>query len=331
MTSLASLLRTWRHSFAQTTPAAAATAMPLLSAEEIVALIEQADALRHSRAHGREVFLRHPGDARSAHLGRGLDFEEVRAYQAGDDIRAMDWRTTARTGKPYLKIYREEHHPALHVVVDRGASMRFATTRQLKATQAARIAILAAVLESSAHACVGGTMIHTGLDTPALTLPCLSKQAGILQLAHAAAAPCPPRAIERDGEHDQWPAALRRLAATLPNGSRLLLASDFHWLTAADVPLLAHLALRHDVAAVHITDPAEHQLPTLGRASFYDLTHHTLRWIDTGSRDVRARFAQAAVRRQQAIASQLAQADITHFSLSTDADPMHLFLDILHA
>ena len=95
------------------------TDAPLLTPEEIVQLIEQADALRQARPHGREVFLRHPGDARSAHLGRGLDFEEVRAYQAGDDIRAMDWRTTARTGKPYLKIYREEHHPALHLVPHR--------------------------------------------------------------------------------------------------------------------------------------------------------------------------------------------------------------------
>ena len=119
---------------------------PLLTPEEIVALIEQADALRHTRAHGREVFLRHPGDARSAHFGQGLDFEEVRAYQAGDDIRNMDWRTTARTGEPYLKVFREEHHPALHIVVDRGAGMRFGTTRQLKAAQAARVAILAAVL-----------------------------------------------------------------------------------------------------------------------------------------------------------------------------------------
>lgn len=306
---------------------AAITDAPLLSAEEVVALIEQADALRHSRAHGREVFLRHPGDARSAHLGRGLDFEEVRAYQAGDDIRAMDWRTTARTGEPYLKIYREEHHPALHIVVDRGAGMRFGTQRQLKAAQAARVAILAAVLESSAFACVGGTV----LNATTLALPCLSKQAGILQLAQAAAAPCPPCAIEHEAEHARWLDALRRVAATLPNGSRLLLLSDFRWLAKDDVALLAHLALRHDVAAVHITDPAEHQLPALGRASFYDLTQHTLRWIDTGNRDVRARFAQAAARQQQAITTQLAQADIAYFSLRTDADPMHLFLGMLDA
>ena len=298
---------------------------PLLAPEEIVTLIEQADALRHSRAHGREVFLRHPGDARSAHLGRGLDFEEVRAYQAGDDIRAMDWRTTARTGKPYLKIYREEHHPALHVVVDRGASMRFGTQRQLKAAQAARVAILAGVLESSAHACIGGTLI----DATPLTLPCLSKQAGILQLAQAAAAPCPPRGAERGVEHAQWISALRRIAATLPSGSRLLLVSDFHWLTASDVPLLAHLALRHNVAAVHITDAVEHELPALGRASFYDLTQQRLRWIDTGNREVRARFAQAAAQQQETITAHLTQADIAYFSLTTGDDAMQLFLGML--
>ena len=299
---------------------------PLLTPEEIVALIEQADAFRHTRAHGREVFLRHPGDARSAHLGRGLDFEEVRAYQAGDDIRNMDWRTTARTGEPYLKVFREEHHPALHIVVDRGASMRFGTTRQLKAAQAARVAILAAVLESSAFACVGGTILD---DTP-LSLSCLTKQAGILQLAQAAAAPCPP-CVATDAHqtqaHQTWTDALRRIAATLPNGSRLLLCSDFHWLAVDDAPLLAHLALRHDVACVHITDPIEHALPALGRASFYDIATQRLRWVDTGKREVRERFAQAASARHAEIEHQLRQIDIAYFALSTGSDPMQLFLE----
>lgn len=298
---------------------------PLLSAEEIVALIEQADALRHTRAHGREVFLRHPGDARSAHFGQGLDFEEVRAYQAGDDIRNMDWRTTARTGEPYLKVFREEHHPALHIVVDRGAGMRFGTTRQLKAAQAARVAILAAVLESSAFACVGGTMI----DSISLTLPCLTKQAGILQLAQAAAAPCAPINASPDFPHQahpQWTDTLRRIAATLPNGSRLLIASDFRWLAADDVPLLAHLALHHDVACIHITDPVEHALPALGRASFYDLATQRLRWIDTGKREVRERFAEAANARHTEIENRLRLIDSAYFALSTSSDPMQLFL-----
>ena len=298
------------------------TDAPLLTPEEIVQLVEQADALRQARPHGREVFLRHPGDARSAHLGRGLDFEEVRAYQAGDDIRAMDWRTTARTGKPYLKIYREEHHPALHLVVDRGAGMRFGTQRQLKVTQAARVAILAAVLESSAHACVGGTL----LDRETLTLPCLAKQAGILQLAQACAMPCPPLPRNRSAEQAQWLNALRRIAATLPSGSRLLLLSDFHWLLPDAQPLLAHLALRHDLAAIHISDPVEHELPALGRMQFYDLTQHNLRWIDTGNRSVRERFAKAAALQQKNLVALFAQRDIDCFSLSTRDEAMDLFL-----
>ncbi len=307
-------------------PASENTDAPLLAPEEIVLLIEQADALRNSRAHGREVLLRHPGDARSAHLGRGLDFEEVRAYQAGDDIRAMDWRTTARTGEPYLKVYREEHHPALHIIVDRGASMRFGTQRQLKVAQAARVAILAAVLESSAHACVGGTLI----DSATVLLPCVTKQAGILQLAQASATPCPPIAHNVEAENAQWLDALRRIAVSLPSGSRLLLISDFHWLLPEDIPLLAHLALRHDLAAIHITDPAEQQLPALGRMPFFDLAQQRLRWIDTGNRKVRERFAQSAAQQQQSIAMQLAQLDIDYFSLSTSDDAMDLFLGQLN-
>lgn len=295
---------------------------PLLSPDEIVALIEQADALRQSRAHGREVFLRHPGDARSAHLGHGLDFEEVRAYQASDDIRAMDWRTTARTGKPYLKIYREEHHPALHIVVDRSASMRFGTQRQLKVTQAARAAIVAAVLESSAHACVGASMIDSELQV----LPCLNKQTGILQLAQRCALPCPPLLQNSQHIQAQWLESLRRMATSLPNGSRVLLVSDFQWLFQEARLLLAHLATYHDLAVIQISDPAEQQLPALGRMPFYDLAQSQVRWIDTGNRSVRDHYAQAASQQHADLMNTLTQLDIDCYSLSTRDDTMDLFL-----
>lgn len=285
-------------------------------------LIEQAEALRQSRTHGREVFLRHPGDARSAHLGRGLDFEEVRAYQAGDDIRAMDWRTTARTGKPYLKIYREEHHPALHIVVDRSAGMRFGTQRQLKVTQAARIAIVAAVLESSAHACVGASLI----DSEYQLLPCLNKQAGILQLAQRCALPCPPLSQSSAHIEAQWLEILRRLATSLPNGSRVLLVSDFQWLFPEARLLLAHLAAHHDVAAIQISDPAEQQLPALGRMPFYDLAQAQVRWIDTSNRAVREHFAEAARQHRTHLINTLTELDIDCYAISTRDETMDLFL-----
>ncbi|MDP3123406.1 MAG: DUF58 domain-containing protein, partial [Thiobacillus sp.] len=98
---------------------------PLIAAADMAGLAAQASLLATQPM--REVHDHHAGDWASRWLGRGLDFEESRLYSAGDDIRDMDWRTTARTGRPHLKIYREERQPAVHLVVDRGATMRFGT------------------------------------------------------------------------------------------------------------------------------------------------------------------------------------------------------------
>ncbi len=304
----------------------AQTEQALLDERALAAWLEQAQALRHTRAHGREIFLRHPGDTRSAYLGRGLDFEEVRAYQAGDDIRDMDWRTTARTGKPYLKLYREEHHPAMHLVLDRGSSMRWATQVQLKATQAARVAILAAVLESSAQACVGATL----LQPQAQVLACLAQPAGILQFARAAIAPCPPiTQIEDEAPH--WHAGLSRIAATLPAGSRLLMISDFRSLVLEDKALLGHLAARHDVAAIHISDPAESELPSLGRVEFFDLHTKRIRVLDTRDRAQRERFRAAALARRTQLQAYFAQTGIAYFALSTHENALQWFMHLAHA
>lgn len=299
---------------------------PLLSDQALAHWIEQAQALRHTRAHGREIFLRHPGDARSAHLGRGLDFEEVRAYQAGDDIRDMDWRTTARAGKPYLKVYREEHHPAMHLVVDRGASMRWGTRSQLKVTQAARVAILAAVLESSSQACVGATLMQ---PSP-IMLACLPQPRGILQLAQAAVAACPPLHAQ-ENEKPQWQASLNRIAATLPAGSRLLIVSDLRWLDETALALLGHLAERHDVAAIHISDPAEGELPLLGRVDFFDLNRGQMRVVDTRDRLQRSTFSANATARQERLQGLCARAGIAYFALATTDDAMQWFSHLAHA
>ena len=77
-------------------------------------------------------------------IGRGLDFEEVRAYSPGDDIRAMDWRVTARTGKPHVKVYREEHQRVMVLVIQASASMLFGSQGTTKLAQAVRMAALLA-------------------------------------------------------------------------------------------------------------------------------------------------------------------------------------------
>lgn len=169
---------------ASNTPANA----PLLTAGELAELAAQAAHLARASSR-REVHDHHAGDWPSAWLGRGLDFEEARPYTPGDDLRDMDWRTTARLGHPFVKIYREERQPVLHLALDRGPAMRFGTRRRLKAAQAARVAALAAFAAAERNIAVGATL-WDGRD---IDLPPRHARAGILELVGHFAAPCPPQ------------------------------------------------------------------------------------------------------------------------------------------
>ena len=178
----------WRRTEAAET----ATARPLLSPDEIGELAAQ--ARRIGRAGGyREIHGHHAGDWPSAILGRGLDFEESRPYGPGDDVRDMDWRTTARLGHPYVKTYHEERLPVLHLVVDRGPAMRFGTRRRLKVAQAARLAILHAFAAAEANLAVGATF----WDDPDQEFFPRHGRTGMLELVRAAVAPAPPVALEQ--------------------------------------------------------------------------------------------------------------------------------------
>ena len=116
------------------------------------AIIPSLESLLRLRAEARSLGLsqrnmaaHQAGGYRSAFRGRGIDFEEVRVYQPGDDIRIMDWRVTARTGEPHTKVYREERERPVLFLVDQGASMMFGTQVAFKSVIAARIAALLAL------------------------------------------------------------------------------------------------------------------------------------------------------------------------------------------
>ncbi len=295
----------------------AATHAPLLDANEIAALALQAAWLNEA-GRRREVHDHHAGDWSSGWLGRGLDFEESRPYAAGDDIRDMDWRTTARTGRAYLKIYREERQPVLHLVVDRQAGMRFGTRRRLKVTQAARVATLLAFQAAGRNAAVGGTL----WDTEDLALPPLHGRAGALALAGAAATACPPEADAAAAEPVHDLDRLAWLAAVLPRGAQVTLISDFAWLGTMHEPLLARLAERVDLLAVEILDPAEQALPDVGLARFHDMASGREAWIDTGRAAEREAQTRAFRSRQADVAARLARAGARHLVLGSAVDDL---------
>jgi len=294
----------------------AAVHAPLIAVADIAALAAQASLL--ATLPVREVHNHHAGDWASRWLGRGLDFEESRPYSAGDDIRDMDWRTTARTGRPHLKIYREERQPLVHLVVDRGATMRFGTRRRLKVAQAARVAALLAFAATDHNGVIGATL----WDAQDQVVPPRHGRLAALALIELAAAPCPPLTDPTSTEPLHHADRLTALEAGLPRGARLALISDFSWLTTAHEPLLARLAARFEVWAIQIVDAAEHALPDLGLARFHDMASGQGVWLDTAQASVRSACQAALACRLDIQAASLARAGVRHLLVGSEADDL---------
>jgi len=288
----------------------------LISANEIAALAAQASLL--AQLPVREVHDHHAGDWASRWLGRGLDFEESRLYSPGDDTRDMDWRTTARTGRPHLKIYREERQPAVHLVVDRGATMRFGTRKRLKVTQAARVAAILAFAATGQNGVVGATLWSREDET----LPSRHGRLAALGLIDLAAAPCPPLTDPVPTDALRQTDRLAMLEESLPRGARLVLISDFAWLGAGHESTLARLAARFDVWAIQIVDAAEQALPAMGLMRFHDMASRQDVWLDTAQASVRSACQSAFSRRLDVQAASLARAGIHHQRIASEADDL---------
>jgi uncharacterized protein (DUF58 family) len=290
---------------------------PLLTAGELTELALQASHLADS-AFRREVHDHHAGDWPSAWMGHGLDYEESRPYFSGDDLRDMDWRTTARLTHPFIKIYREEHQPQLHLVVNRCSTMRFGTRKRLKAAQAARIAALSAFAAAASNTAVSATL----WDVHDMELPPRHDRSGVLDLVQSLAASCPPLSpgnakgvlIEAD--------RLARLTTGLVRGTRLMLISDFSWLADEHRVWLTRMSERFSVLAINITDPAERILPNMGLASFVDLTDGQVRKLNTGHAAERESFAQAALQRRERTRQILRQSHIEVLDVGSEEDDL---------
>lgn len=305
----------------QTSPAG--THVPLLDAARLGELIRRTRSMQ-GMTYRREAHQRHAGDLRSAYLGSGLDFEEARPYQPGDDVHDMDWRTTARTNKPHIKIYREEHQPALHIVIDRGPSMRFGTRSQLKATQAARIATILGFSAAPGNTCIGGSI----WQPEGCTLPCRNGETGAMQLIQAAIAPCPPLTFRQSHGMRPFADLLEQIDALLPRGSSVVLLSDFRQIQSADQTPLLRLASHHQLRAIQILDPSELALPDIGLIRFQDTASEQSRWVDTGNQAIRAAFRQRTGLQQNELQALFRRIGVRLQHCMTDTDPFDLLLEM---
>lgn len=295
------------------TPTTAVDA-PLLTPAEVAELAARAaHAPLHLRRH--EVHDHAAGDWPSARLGRGLDFEEARPYAPGDDVRDMDWRSTARLGHPYVKVYREERQPTWQLVVDRGPTMRFGTRRRLKVAQAARIALWLAFQGAEQQVAVGATL----WDRDDVTLPPRHGRTALLSLVARLDAPCPPQAGAATApERDRL--RLLALAAALPRGSHVWLLSDLDWLREDHVQPLGRLAASTAMRVVRLVDPAERVLPAMGRVRMVDIASGRSAWVDTARRAQREALAESLAGRRRAQDGLLARCGLQAIDVDSHLD-----------
>ena len=256
------------------------TQQPLLNNNEILDILLRVQNNKKSRSHQYDISFRKIGDVRSIYRGHGMDYEESRLYQPGDDPRYMNWQLSARTGQHYMKVFREERQPGIFILIDRRNSMRFGTQHRLKITQAVRAAAITAFSAQEDNFSIGGVILD---DEVEWFKENQNKQA-VFDFIHKAACPAPPVSTQTENKQPNIAHVLRILNEILTTGSIIYLISDFSDLEESSQPSLLQLSSSHDVQAIQITDPAELVLPLAGSISLKETTNNKYIDIDTNSK-----------------------------------------------
>jgi uncharacterized protein (DUF58 family) len=260
------------------------------------------------------------GTYRSVFRGSGLDFEEVREYEPGDDVRSIDWNVTARMNTPYIKKYREERELNIYLAVDVSSSAWFGTGSVSKRELAADIAALLAV-----------TALHN------------NDRVGLVLFADGVREFVPPG----QGRHHLLH-VIRELLFAEPRRSRTELASVADYLANVtkkrnvvfvisdfldvdfEAPLRA-LAHKHDVIALILNDPREAELPPVGVVALEDAESGRVGYVDTSDPGTRERFARAARERRGQRLRAFSRMGVDRIELSTDRPYVPALLALFNA
>ncbi|CBL46628.1 Hypothetical protein HDN1F_30450 [gamma proteobacterium HdN1] len=257
------------------------------------------------------------GSHRSAFRGRGIDFDEVRIYTPGDDVRSIDWRVTARTGRTHTKVFREERERPVYLMVDQRQSMFFGSHTAMKSVVAARTAALLAWATREQGDRLGALIFN---DQHVHELRPREGKRGIqalfrilVQFNQFLGADQPVITPSRQ----PFSQALEALAHVVRPGSLVVVISDFQQFDSISVQQLQLVKRLSDVIAISISDPLEARLPKGGTYG-YTNGEQSVR-VDTRNREFRKRFSIHFVEQQNQLREALLAQGIPTIPISTDA------------
>lgn len=249
------------------------------------------------------------GQYHSVFKGRGMNFEEVREYSPGDEIRAIDWNVTARMNAPFVKKFTEEREMTVMLLVDVSASGTFGSIELSKRELAAEVAAILAFSAINNNDKVGLILFTGEIE---LFIPPKKGRLHILRLIREMLY------FEPRGRRTDLSAALDYLNKVVTRRSVVFLISDF--LAPDFTKALAVAARRHDIVAMPVYDPGEESLPNVGLITFEDAETGEQVEINTSSVALRSRFAAAEERRRDELHRLLRGRGLDVVGLATNED-----------
>ena len=227
------------------------------------------------------------GQYQSVFKGKGMEFEEVREYQPGDEIRSIDWNVTARMGAPYIKKFVEERELTVMLILDMSPSSFFGTRNQLKMRLAAEVCSVLALAAIKNNDKVGFIAFTDRIEK---FIPARKGLRHVLRIISEALYSKPV------GRKTEIAAALEYLNKVTTRKTVTFVISDFY---APDFKkMLAVSNKRHDIVAITVTDPRELELADAGIVKLEDLESGQTFMVDTSDPALRKRYAQDALQRQ---------------------------------
>ena len=251
------------------------------------------------------------GEYQSVFKGRGMEFDEVRQYHPGDDVRTIDWNVTARTGEPYVKSFIEERELTVMLAVDVSGSGDFGTRNRFKRELAVELAAVMSFAATTNNDKVG-LLLFT--DRVELLVPPRKGRSHVLRMVRDLLV------FQPVGSGTDLRLALDTVHRMLKRRSIVFLVSDF----LADPESYRQAMLvanrRHDVVAFDLSDPLEHEIADVGILALEDAESGQLRWVDTGSREWKREFSEKVARLEEHKREVLIAAGVDRISVTTERD-----------
>jgi len=260
------------------------------------------------------------GQYHSAFKGRGMEFEEVRPYQIGDDVRTIDWNVSARYGEPFVKKFREERELTVMLLVDVSRSHLFGTQGQLKRDT---VAELCATLAFSAITNNDKVGLITFTDRVEKVVPPRKGVRHVLRVIRELLYHQPA------GRDTDIAVAIEYLNRVATRRAVLFIVSDFQ---AAGYERAVRIARRrHDLIPITITDPREREIPNIGLVELFDLEAGRTVLVDTSSRRVRQGFAGQTARAIEARDKLFRRMDVDTIDVTTGRSIVEPLTRFFHA